>query len=115
MTYCSQLKARTQLSGKYVQEFSSAVEHLVPQALFGLPQYFVQMEAACAFVDGIQDREMKLFLLIDGEKKFDEALNQALRLEAVKATAGSPARLCVGRPAETDGSWPPGIKHYRAE
>jgi hypothetical protein len=74
--YRSQLKAKTQLVGKSLQEFGAATEQL-----------------AYAFVDGIRDRDMKQWLLMGGDRTLSEALNQALQVEAAKRAAGTFVRL----------------------
>jgi len=76
-----------------LQEFAAAVEQLAHRALFGLPVAFIQIEAAHSFIDGVRDRELKQHLLIGGDRTLNEALNQALKLEAEKAAAGPPARM----------------------
>jgi len=91
--YQSQLKARVQKSGETLQEFAAAVEQLAYRALVGLPVAFIQTEATHSFIDGIRDREVKQHLLMGGDWTLNEALNQALKLEATKAAAGPPARL----------------------
>jgi hypothetical protein len=53
------------------------------------------METLCTFVDRIRDQGMKILLLMDGKRKFDETPNQALRTDTVKAAARSPARPCM--------------------
>ena len=47
---------------------------------------------------------MKQHLLMGGDQTLNEALNQALKLEAAKAAAGPPARLqeLTGVPARTN-------------
>jgi hypothetical protein len=49
-------------------------------------------EAAFAFIGGVRDREMKQNLII-GDERPQEALNQAMRLEAAKAAAWPPSRM----------------------
>jgi hypothetical protein len=53
----------------------------------------MQTEATHAFVDGVRGQEVKQHLLMGGDRSLNEALNQALMLEAAKAAAGPPARL----------------------
>jgi hypothetical protein len=53
----------------------------------------IQTEAAHAFIDGMRDREVKQFLLLDGACKLNEALNQAMKLEAAKAAAWPTSRM----------------------
>jgi hypothetical protein len=69
------------------------MEQLAHRALVVLPSAFIQTEAANAFIDGVQDQEVKQHLLMGGDRNINEALNQALKLEAAKAAAASPARL----------------------
>jgi hypothetical protein len=92
-SYRSQLKARAQASGETLQEFAAAVEQLVHRAFVGLPVAFIQAEAAHSFIDGVRDREVKQHLLMGGDRTLNEALNQALKLEATQKAAGPPARL----------------------
>jgi hypothetical protein len=82
-----------QTGGETLQEFATAVEQLAYQALIGLPTDHIQTEAAHAFIGGIRDREEKQRLLLDGDRKLNEALNQAVKLEAAKAAAWPTARL----------------------
>jgi hypothetical protein len=84
-----------QTGGETLQEIAAAVEQLTHQALVGLPADHIQTEAAHAFIDGIRDREVKLHLLLGGAPTLNEALNQALRIEAARATAWPTARLIV--------------------
>jgi hypothetical protein len=44
------------------------------------------MEAAHAFVNGIWDREVKQHLLMGRHRTLNEALNQAMKLEAGSVT-----------------------------
>jgi lysophospholipid acyltransferase (LPLAT)-like uncharacterized protein len=57
--YCSQLRARTQLIAQSLKEFATIIEQLIHQALLVLPQYYIQREAAYAFVKGIKDGKVK--------------------------------------------------------
>jgi hypothetical protein len=52
-----------------------------PQIFFGFPEDFIQKKAACTFIDGLKDQDMKQHLLMGGERSLSEALNQALKLE----------------------------------
>jgi hypothetical protein len=99
--YRLQRTARVQVSSKTLQEFAAAVEQLAHRPLVGLPVAFIQTEAAHFFIDGLRDRELKQHLLMGGDRTLNEALNQALKLEAAKAAAGPPARLreLIGAPA----------------
>jgi hypothetical protein len=51
----------------------------------------------------MRNQEMKILLLMDTERKLNEAHNQALRIDTVKAVARSPARLCMGRAGVSNG------------
>jgi hypothetical protein len=105
--YRSQLKARMQVGDETLQEFAAAVEQLAHQAFVRLLVTFIQTEAAHSFVDGVQDLEAKQHLLLGGDRTLNEVLNQALKLEAVKATAGPPARLRELTEAPARASQPP--------
>jgi hypothetical protein len=102
--YRSQLKTRVQASGETLQEFAAAVEQLAHRALVGLPVGYIQTEAAHSFIDGVRDREVKQHLLLGGDRSLNEALNQALKLEAAKAAAGQPVRLREVTRAPTGGN-----------
>jgi hypothetical protein len=52
-----------------------------------LAEDFVQKEAACMFIDEINDHNINQHLLMSSERSLNEAFNQALKLEAVKAAA----------------------------
>jgi hypothetical protein len=99
--YRSQFKAMVQTSGETLQEFAAAVEQLAHRALVGLPLAFIQTEAAHAYIDGVRDWAVKLHPLMGGDQNINQALNQALKLEAANAAAGSPARLrgLIGAPS----------------
>jgi ribosomal protein L34E len=85
--YRSHLKARVQTGGETVQEFAVAFEQLAHCAFVGLPEGHIQTEAAHAFIDGMRDRKVKEHLLLGGACTLNDALNQAVNLEAAKATA----------------------------
>ena len=82
------------------------MEQLAHRAFLGLPINFIQAETAQSFIDGVQEREVKQHLLLGGDRTLNEALNQALKLEAAKETAGPPARLreLTGVPAKASQS-----------
>jgi hypothetical protein len=100
-TYQSQLKARVQTSGETLQEFATAIEQLAHWALVGLPIGYIQTKAAHAFIDGVRDRVVKQHLLMGGDRTLNEALNQALKLEAAAWTTSrlrEVTRVPTGRP-----------------
>jgi hypothetical protein len=81
--YRSQLKARTQRAGESLQHFATAAEQLAHRVYPTLPEDHIRREAGKAFTDGVEDHEIKVALLIGGEKTVNEALRQALELQAV--------------------------------
>jgi hypothetical protein len=91
--YRSQLKAWVQTGNETLQEFAAAVEQFAHWALVGLLADHIQTEAAHAFIDGIRDREVKQHLLLGGAYTLNEAISQALKLEAAKAAAWLTARM----------------------
>ena len=105
--YRSQLKAEVQASGETLQEFTAAVEQLAHCAFVGLPVTFIQTEAAHSFIDSVPDWEVKQHLLMGGDRTLNEALNQALKLEAAKVAAGPPARVRELTKAPSRASQPP--------
>jgi hypothetical protein len=82
-----------QANGETLKEFAAAIERLARRAFVGLPAEHAQRETACAFVDGVRDREIKHDLRKGDERPLKETLNQALALEAAKAAAWPTARL----------------------
>jgi hypothetical protein len=52
-----------------------------------LPVEYIRREAGRAFVDGIEDPDIKIKLLLGGEQTVNEALRQALELQAVLLVA----------------------------
>jgi hypothetical protein len=85
----SQLKTRTQRAGESLQEFATAVEQLAHHVYPTLPEDHIRREAEKAFADGVEDHEIKVALLIGGEKTVNEALRQAFELQAVFLAARS--------------------------
>jgi hypothetical protein len=69
---------------------------LAYQALVGLPTYFIQSEAAFAFISGVKDLEGEPHLLVGGKRSLSEACHEAT---AAKAEAGLAVRLWEVRPA----------------
>jgi hypothetical protein len=97
--YRVQLKARVRTSGETLREFAAAVKQLAHRALVGLSFAFIQRETAHAFIDGVRDREVKQHLLMRRDRNLNEALNQALKLEAAKAQQGHQQDCGVDRGA----------------
>ena len=105
--YRSQPKARAQATGETLQNFEAAVEQLAHRAFAGLPVTFILTEAAHSFINGVRDQEVKQHLLMGGHRTLNDALNQALNLEAIKVAAGLPARLWEWTEALARASQPP--------
>jgi hypothetical protein len=66
-----------------LQEFALGIEQLACCAYLPLPEDHIRREAGKAFADSIEDLAVKIQLLLGGEKKVNEALQQALELQAV--------------------------------
>jgi hypothetical protein len=79
----------TQRAGESLQDFATAVEQLAHRAYPTLPEDHIRREAGKAFTDGVEDHEIKVALLIGGKKTVNEALRQALELQAVFLAARS--------------------------
>jgi hypothetical protein len=75
-SFHSQLKTRTQRAGKSLQDFSTAIEQRAHCAYPTLPEDHIRR-------DGVEDREIKVALLIRREKMVNEALKQALKPQAI--------------------------------
>jgi hypothetical protein len=67
--YCSQLKTRIQGEGESLQEFPTAVELLAHRAYTALPEDHIRKEAGKAFADGVEDPNIKIQLMLGGEKR----------------------------------------------
>jgi hypothetical protein len=87
--YCSQLKVRTQKAGESLQDFATAIQQLARRTYPASPEEHIRREAGKAFVESIQDYEIKIRLLLGGEKTLSEALRQALEVHAVLIAARS--------------------------
>jgi hypothetical protein len=87
--FCSELKTRTQRAGESQQDFATAIEQLAHRAYPTLPEDHIMREAGKAFADRVEDHEIKVALLIGGEKTVIEALRQALELQAIFLAARS--------------------------
>jgi hypothetical protein len=99
--YCSQLKMRTQKPGDSLQEFTIAIEQLAHRAYPALPEDHVRKEAGRAFTGGVEDPDIKIQLLLGGEKTINEALRQALKLQAVFLAARPRKTLWCNRSPPT--------------
>jgi hypothetical protein len=85
--YCCQLTSRRQNPEESLQGFATAIEMLALRAYPNLPADYVAREAGKAFAYGIRDTDIKIQLLLGGEKTVNEALRQALELQAVLVAA----------------------------
>jgi hypothetical protein len=70
-----------------LQEFSTTIEQLAHCAYPALPEDHVRREAGKVFVNWVEDPAIKIQLLPGGEKMVNEALWQALKLQAVLLAA----------------------------
>jgi hypothetical protein len=86
----SQLKTKTQRAGESLQDFATAIEQLAHRVYPTLPEEHIRREAGKAFADGVQDPDIKIKLLLGGEKTVNEALRKALELQAVLIAARPP-------------------------
>jgi hypothetical protein len=76
----SQIKTRTQRSWEFLRHFAMAVEQHAHRNYPTLPEDHIRREAWKAFVDRVEDHEIKVAQLIGG---VNEALRQALELLAI--------------------------------
>lgn len=70
----SQLKMRTQLFGKTLQDFTAAIDHLA---------YCTHV---VLFADGLRERHIRRQILLWGKKTLSDDLHQALELEATDSS-----------------------------
>jgi hypothetical protein len=97
--YCCQLTTRTQEAGESLQDFAMAIEQLAHRAYPTLPEEHVWREAGRAFAYRVADPDIKIQLLLGGGKMVNEALRQALELQAV-LIAAKPEKLRQDTPGE---------------
>jgi hypothetical protein len=83
----SQLTTRIQRAGESLQDFAIAIEQLAHHDYPTLPDEHIRREAGRVFVDRIEDPDIKIKLLLGGEKMVNKALRQALELQAVLLVA----------------------------
>jgi hypothetical protein len=81
--YRCQLTTGTQKAGASLQDFATAIEQLAHRAYPTLPEDHIRRETGRAFAYGVKDSDIKIQLLLGGEKAVNEALGQALELQAV--------------------------------
>jgi hypothetical protein len=68
-SYRCQLTSRTQKAGESLQDFATAIEQLAHRAYPTLPEDHVRREAGRAFTYGVKDPDIKIQLLLGGEKQ----------------------------------------------
>jgi hypothetical protein len=78
VVYRSRLKARTQRVGESLRGFATAIEQLPHRAYPTLPEDYKRREGGRASVDGVEDHDIKIHLLLGDEKKFSEGLGKRL-------------------------------------
>jgi hypothetical protein len=71
--YRSQLKARRQRARESLHEFATAIQQLAHRAYPTLPEEHIRQEAGRAFADRVEDPDIKIQLLLGGEKMVNEA------------------------------------------
>jgi hypothetical protein len=81
--YRCQLTTRTQEAGESLQDFATAIEQLAHHAYHTLPEGHVWRKAGRAFAYEVADPDIKIQLLLGGEKMVNEALRHARELQAV--------------------------------
>jgi hypothetical protein len=70
-----------------MQYFATAIEQLAHHTYPSLPEDHIRRETGKMFADGVEDPAIKIQLLLGGEKTVNEALRQALELQAVLLAA----------------------------
>jgi hypothetical protein len=88
--YRCQLSARKQKAGESLQKFATAIELLAHRAYPTLPEDHIGREAANAFTHGVDDHDIKIQLLLGGEKTIIEAPRKAIELQAVLVAVRPP-------------------------
>jgi hypothetical protein len=83
VAYCNQLKTRTQGVRESLQEFTIAIKQFTLSLYPTLPEDHVRREAGKAFIDRVEDPDIKIKLLLGGQKTVTEALRQTLKLQAM--------------------------------
>lgn len=66
-----------------LQDFATAVQQLAYHSYPTLPEGRIRREADKVFADGVEDPDIKIQLLLGGQKTVDEALRRALELQAI--------------------------------
>jgi hypothetical protein len=87
--YRSQNKVRTQKAEESLHDFATAIQHLSRRAYRVSSEEHLKREAGNIFVEGIQDYEIKIRLILGGEMTLSEVLRQALEVHDVLIAAWS--------------------------
>jgi hypothetical protein len=69
-------KTGTQQNGQPLLQYAVAIEQMVQRALVGLPEDFIEIEAAYAFVDEAKDRDVTKHLTLDNERSLMRPLTR---------------------------------------
>jgi hypothetical protein len=85
--YRCQLTTRTQKAGESLQDFATAIELLAHRAYPTLPEDHIRREAGRPFAYGVKDPDIRIQILLGGEKTVNEALRQELELQTVLVAA----------------------------
>jgi hypothetical protein len=86
-SYRCQLTTRTQKAGKSLQDFATDIEQLAHRAYPTLSEDHMRREAGKSFSKWLRDPDIKIQLLLGGEKTVSPALRKALELHAVMVAA----------------------------
>jgi hypothetical protein len=78
---------RTQKAGESLQDFATAIEQLAHRTYPTLSDDHIRREAGKSFSYWVRDPDIKIQLLLVGEKTVSEALRKALELKAVMVVA----------------------------
>jgi hypothetical protein len=73
---------RTQKAGESLQHFAMAIEQLAYRAYSTLPEDHIRREAGKVSAYGVKDPDIKIELLLGGEKTVNKALRQAVLIAA---------------------------------
>jgi hypothetical protein len=106
-TFRSQVKSRTQGAGESLQDFAMGIERLAHRSYPTLPAEHIRRAAGKAFADGVEDHEIKVALMIGGKKTVNEALRQALEIQALLVAAISHK---TSNKTVWGSRWPPSYK-----
>jgi hypothetical protein len=85
---------------RILERISYAVEQLVHGAYHALLEDHLRREMGKAFAEGVEDPAIKIQMLLEGKKPLNEALRQAIELQAVLLAAGTQKKLAPGRSGE---------------